>query len=572
MKQSIATLALLFSLTLATSSAHAANTVPGCPQGYNCIPIVQTAAIVCPTGYRCILNSSTSGTENAANTGTAATSYVPGSYYNSYLSNMNSNTLNSNSNLNAGQYTNATNTSSGANLGASQNSNVASTTIPLQPSLASPDLTGCSRINGSSTPLTTDFTSDGILIPAIHGSFTMNYSIPIECLLTNLGIDESMRDNNIRMGLFMEPGSNTGQKVLDVKIITPRGGSSGVDNIKKYFSVQAISSCPVSNVTNTQKSTEQWLSCIMHADGYRPADYQETLEFLNSYPDFLAKLKNTSNFKSIHALGSLVETSLPSKPNENNGDNRAYNEFIPSIGISSIYNTLETATGPFPTSFVLRNLGYIIIIKDNISPIFTAKQIDMLPIDKAKGYGDSYLYFTPGQYSINVDYGNSVSYAEAGADWGVDPKLKGLIPTGQKTVIMRFVKAFGPILDPVTHKSAMINGHDIKPLIDNYAEEHGYREAISSEVEALFNQYPNIVVPRGNQGKMTDRGKEFIEGLGQTNSCGGFPMIYNPFGKAQYYCCVRYLGGISNGSGGIIEGSGVLDFPANVWKFAVVKI
>ncbi|MEI7463059.1 MAG: hypothetical protein WCK03_01520 [Candidatus Taylorbacteria bacterium] len=570
MKKTIATIALLFSLTLAGSSAHAATTVPGCPVGYNCIPIVQTTAPVCPQGYTCTLNSSTSGTENAGNTGTAASTYVPGSFYNSYLSNLNNNTANNSAGQNASQYTNATNTSSGANLGgsqgASQNSNVgntlgnvASTTIPLQPSLASPDLTGCSRVNGSSTPLTTDLTSDGILIPAIHGHFTMDYSIPIECLLTNLGIDESMRDNNIRMGLFMETGSNTGKKVLDVKMITPRG-ASGVDMIKKYFSAQAISSCPVSNVTYTQKSTEQWLSCIMHADGYRPADYQEILEFLNSYPDFVAKLKNSSNFKSIHALGSLVETSSPSN-----------NEFNPSIGINGIYNTLETATNPFPSFFVLRNLGYIMIVKDSISPTFTAKQIDMLPTDKAKGSSVNYTYFTPEQYSINVDYGNSVSYAEAGGDWGVDPKLKGLIPTGQKTVTMRFVKVYGPILDPVTHKSAMINGHDIKGLIDNYAEEHGYRVAISSEVEALFNQYPNIVVPRGNQGMMTDRGKEFIEGLGETNSCGGFPMIYNPFGKAQYYCCVHYFGGISDGRGGII-GSGTGDFPANVWKFAVVKI
>ncbi len=105
MKQSIATLALLFSLTLATSSAHAANTVPGCPQGYNCIPIVQTAAIVCPTGYRCILNSSTSGTENAgnaANTGTAARTYVPGSYYNSYFGGLNSGAANNNAGASLG--------------------------------------------------------------------------------------------------------------------------------------------------------------------------------------------------------------------------------------------------------------------------------------------------------------------------------------------------------------------------------------------------------------------------------------------------------------------------------------
>ncbi len=542
MKKFIATISLLFSLTLACSSAHAANTVPGCPVGYNCIPIVQTAApVVCPTGYRCIPNSNSTGSQ-ASNTNT----YVPGSFYNSYLSNLGSNTANTNPNQNAGQYTNATNTSSGANLGASQNSNVASTTIPLQPSLASPDLTGCSRINGSSTPLTTDFTSDGILIPAIHGSFTMNYSIPIECLLTNLGIDESMRDNNIRMGLFMEPGSNTGQKVLDVKIISFAGG---VNSVKKYFSSQALSSCSLSNLSNTPESLAIWLFCLMRTDGYRPADLQETTSLLNYYPVFALNIKTKKI--PVGALGSMVQTASPSKNNEANGDNRTYTTFFPSIGASHI------VTSALPISNFLYNYpAYIVLIKDTISPIFVAEQIDLLPTDKAKGSNNFYVNFTPDQYLVNVDYSSANSSY-------IDDSIRNSLPQGQKDVTVRFLKINTTVLDPITHQLSMINSNSIKGTIDNYAEEHGYRSAISSEVEALFNQYPNIVVPTGGlTGSGTLPGKEFIEGLGQTNSCGGFPMIYNPFGKAVYYCCVRYL---NLAYGGIY-------FGAAYWKFAVVKI
>ncbi|MEI7463080.1 MAG: hypothetical protein WCK03_01635 [Candidatus Taylorbacteria bacterium] len=85
MKPSLATLALLVSLTLASSSAHAATTVAGCPTGYTCVRTVQTTAPVCPTGYVCTLKSSTTGTQNTANTGTTASTYVPGSYTNLIL-------------------------------------------------------------------------------------------------------------------------------------------------------------------------------------------------------------------------------------------------------------------------------------------------------------------------------------------------------------------------------------------------------------------------------------------------------------------------------------------------------
>ncbi len=105
MKQSIATLALLASLTLAGSYAHASNTVAGCPQGYVCTRTVETVAPICPTGYICRLNSSTSGTENAgnaANTGTAASTYVPGSYYNSYFGGLNSGPPNNNAGASLG--------------------------------------------------------------------------------------------------------------------------------------------------------------------------------------------------------------------------------------------------------------------------------------------------------------------------------------------------------------------------------------------------------------------------------------------------------------------------------------
>ena len=51
MKKFIATIALLVSLTLVGSSAHAANTVAGCPQGYVCTRTVETVApVVCPLG------------------------------------------------------------------------------------------------------------------------------------------------------------------------------------------------------------------------------------------------------------------------------------------------------------------------------------------------------------------------------------------------------------------------------------------------------------------------------------------------------------------------------------------
>ena len=105
MKQSIATLALLFSLTLAGSSAHAATTVASCPAGYICTRTSEITPPVCPTGYVCRLNSSTSGTQNSANTantGTAATSYVPGSYYNSYFGGLNSGVANNNTIPNLG--------------------------------------------------------------------------------------------------------------------------------------------------------------------------------------------------------------------------------------------------------------------------------------------------------------------------------------------------------------------------------------------------------------------------------------------------------------------------------------
>ncbi len=49
-----------------------------------------TVNVTCPAGYVCTRNSSTAGTQNA----TSTSSYVPGSFYNSYLGNINTDTTN----------------------------------------------------------------------------------------------------------------------------------------------------------------------------------------------------------------------------------------------------------------------------------------------------------------------------------------------------------------------------------------------------------------------------------------------------------------------------------------------
>ncbi len=572
MKKFIATIALLVSLTLVGSSAHAATTVPGCPVGYKCTPIAQTTAPVCPTGYVCTLKSSTTGTENAANTGNAATSYVPGSYYNSYFGGLNSSVV-----QNAGQ----SNSSSAAGAQAQDQSLADSSDLsdsalgPSGLSLAANQLTAqpvdtsvnnCSADNsGTSTP----FSMDGNNI--ISGKFTMHYNQTADCRLNAIGIGKAKRGEDLNMGLLetLAPVTNNTSAVLDFQLIPLSfGGSIASPEIRSLCQSSTANASP-----NTKNMA--FFYCVVRALGYRPATSLESLAMLNKYvtngPTGVSSMKilylqvsgaaveiatppisscligAETVCRSLYTSGVVFTPSVTVPTGRRMNASGQYDVISPAMGIGPA-KTFWTTSMPGQSAFT-----YTMIIRDPSAPLATTQKIDALPTTAAMQVGGSpmpyYVSFTPDSYEINsVDSNGTSKKIKIEFLKITAPYMKEVLANGQP----------GPRLFPYMHPTI------VKKTIDNYISSKGlkYREANVGELTALFNQVPNIAIPKTNTGSATVSGHEYIMAFGEPmNGCGGWPMIYSAVAPAVLYTTVAFRNDMHGGSS-IDLGS---------WKYAVVK-
>ncbi|MEI7463574.1 MAG: hypothetical protein WCK03_04250, partial [Candidatus Taylorbacteria bacterium] len=527
MKKFIATIVLLISLTLAGSSAHAASMVAGCPVGYNCIPIVQTTAPVCPQGYTC---------RPISNTTSSAGSYVPGSYYNSYFGGVNNNTTAGAQPQAQAQAQPLADSSdlSDSVLGPSGLS-LAADQLTAQP--VDTSVNNCSADNsGTSTP----FSMDGNNI--ISGKFTMHYNQTADCRLNAIGIGKAKRGEDLNMGLLetLAPVTNNASTVLDFQLIPLSFGGS-------IASPQIRSSCQ-SSTANASPNTKNmaFFYCVVRALGYRPATSLESLAMLSKYvtngPPGFSSMKILylqvsgaaveivtppvsscvgTVCRSLYTSGVVFTPSVSVPPGRRMNASGQYDVISPGMGIGPA-KTFWTTSMPGQSAYT-----YTMIVSDPSAPLATTQKIDALPTTAAmQGGGSSmpyYVSFTPDSYEINSVDSNGTS----------------------KKIKIEFLKITAPYMkevlangQPGPRSFPYMNPRIVKKTVDDYITSKGlkYREANVGELTALFNQVPNIAIPKSNDGSGTVSGHEYIMAFGEPmNSCGGWPMIYSAVAPAVLY-------------------------------------
>ncbi len=481
MKTTLATLTLLVSLAFITSSGNAiASTNILCPAGYICKPTVQTISPLCPTGYICTLKSTTN-----TQTNTSASTYVPGSYYNTFLSNLNIRTTNVNTNIKS-------------------NNNV-TTTNSYIPQVISPETVSVVESPITESPvIVQDIQLDQTTATIIPGTyqFTVNYSQSLDDILSvfaknSLNNATNAISGNISFGMF--PQSGSGQKTLNAKV----------------FSLADL----VANISGTV--TYDQLMYGLKTKGYRPVTLQELIALSTMYPQIAGTAygsiikvtgsTTSSYFAPFVNTGSSSPMSLGKTTGSSSGGGVGYQKIMSSNG--NIIGPATSNSGN--TIYVVMGVGKIIAVQDNTwTPVTLTSMpsITLGPSAILAAATDHDHYAIPSaKYTVQVDYSK---YRNPG--WQNIYEGTGVQPAEMK--ILQIVDTDAYIANILGFiKNSRVGSDEVL----GYLMPAGYRAATAAEMVSFEKQYP---LARGNYGLIA---------LGsQSPTCNAYPWFHNKPGPA----------------------------------------
>ena len=361
--------------------------------------------------------------------------------------------------------------------------------------IAGPSVSADQSIDGTDVIATTSDGSDSTSLVAAVGdatqsqtrSFTVNYSQPLDSLLSATNISDTNINPNIIAGVF--PMVQGGTQTLSAQLISPADILSNYPKLSDYTSSSTrgvAARMAYSNAVNAftkNISCQQFLSSIQSA-GYRPLNLQEGLSliaqgnglgggaFLGSVLNVTGVSVTSDTVQGIGASGNVTYYGNDTKA------------LASKSAAGSLYAYPTSSLGLQMTKSCITSF---LAIQASSTGAISVPSIAQLPISIKMSSigGQAKVIVSPTKYTVSVNYDQNIANQQN------TPTI-----TGTKNATIQLVHIYGggqKLTNSLVNLGGIlwISQDQAKSAIA--AQLPGYRPALENEMVALEAQYPQAV-------------------------------------------------------------------------------